>query len=124
MLNGYLDANNDSRLTPYLMAGIGVGHNRSRIAHNSGSESANKTNFIWNAGVGVQAAVNKQVSVDLSYRYVDIGKLGNKAVCDGKAKLKRGIHEFLIGLVYNFDKKKKTKHKNNFALFNAGFMRS
>ena len=94
MLNGYLTAHNDTIFTPYLLAGVGLGHNTTK----HGSTKMKKTNFIWNVGLGAQAKVAEQVSVDLGYRYVNLGKLGSKDKI--KAKELKG-HEIVAGLVYH-----------------------
>jgi opacity protein-like surface antigen len=103
------------------MAGIGVGRHHTRIHRSPSSETAKKTTFIWNVGAGAQAKVNDNVSADLGYRYVYVGKLGRSNICPGKIRLKHpGIHEFVIGVVYNFDNKAKSKDNSNFVLANIG----
>ena len=99
MLNGYLTAHNDTIFTPYLLAGIGIGHNTAK----TGTVKIKKTNFIWNLGLGVEAKVADQVGVDLTYRFVDLGKLGSKTAGGNKVKLKSlKSNELVAGLVYHF----------------------
>jgi opacity protein-like surface antigen len=84
MLNGYVDGHNDTIFTPYLMAGIGLSRTEARATLNGSSVGfvgtasgrARRTNLAWNLGAGAQAKVSDQVSVDLAYRYVSLGRLG------------------------------------------------
>ena len=94
MLNGYLDAHNDTIFTPYLVAGVGIGHARAKFS-NDGS-AAKKTNFVWNVGLGCQAKVYDKTSLDLGYRYVHLGDVKKDA-----SKIKLGVHKILLGFVYN-----------------------
>ena len=97
MLNGYLDAHNDTIFTPYVMAGIGVGHIKpeGKGEFYKDNKAKAKTNFIWNAGLGCQAKVYENISADLGYRYVNLGKL------KGMKKNTISTHEVLVGLIYN-----------------------
>ena len=98
MLNGYLTAHNDTIFTPYLLAGVGVGRSTTKIE----SVKFKKTNFIWNLGLGCQAKVADQVSADLGYRFVGLGKLGSKTIDGDKVTLKAlKAHEIVAGLVYH-----------------------
>lgn len=108
MLNGYLTGHNDTIFTPYVMAGAGFGQTNVKIKnrHNQ-SASFKKTGLIWNAGLGCQAKVTDQVSVDLLYRYVSLGTLGKKTIGTGANatafKFKKlASNEVVAGIVYNF----------------------
>ena len=107
MLNGYLDAANKTIFTPYLMAGIGV------VNHNAKGSLVEKTTSpgsidtqtrkfksngiesVWNVGVGCQAKIQEQASIDLNYRY-----LGLKSSKNTKGTF--GSHEVLAGLIWRF----------------------
>ena len=101
MLNGYLDAHNDTIFTPYVMAGIGVGRVNPELKGERYKNVADKdkpkskTNFIWNAGLGCQARIYENISADLGYRYVNLGK-ALKGMKDTTS-----THEVLVGLIYN-----------------------
>ena len=104
MLNGYLDAHNDTIFTPYLMAGIGVGHNKAdaTITRLTSKVKSSKTTFIWNIGLGVNANVYEQIDLGLGYRYVNLGRSGSKTVDGTKYKFKEAkAHEVLASLTYN-----------------------
>jgi opacity protein-like surface antigen len=104
MLNGYLTGHNDTIFTPYVMAGAGLGQTSFKAKD---LVSINKTGLIWNAGLGCQAKVTDQVSVDLGYRYVSLGTLGKKTVGTGASartyKFKKlASNEVVAGLVFSF----------------------
>jgi opacity protein-like surface antigen len=86
MLNGYVDGHNDTIFTPYLMAGVGA-------TTAKGKAEKRATKFSWNAGLGAQAKVHDQATVDLGYRYVNIAKLKKS----GSLK----AHEVVAGLIWN-----------------------
>jgi opacity protein-like surface antigen len=105
MLNAYFDANNDTIATPYLTAGIGVGHITTKVKPSTGTGHGKikKNNFLWNVGIGCQFKLQDDLKFDLGYRYTDLGSLGSKTISGKKIKL-RGLHtnEILAGLVYAF----------------------
>jgi opacity protein-like surface antigen len=87
MLNGHLDAHNDTIFTPYLMAGLGAG----RIKFKGYKTSIG---INWNAGLGAQAKIHDQASIDLGYRYVSLAK--------AKPTKKRfTAHEAIAGLIWH-----------------------
>ena len=107
MLNGYYDIKNSTKFTPYVNTGVGFTHlkNKQTIKANEFSNSDSDNHFTLSAGVGVKYAVSKDVSLDLSYRYVDAGKfkfdntLGpNKT----ETNVKLRSNEFLLGIQYKF----------------------
>jgi outer membrane receptor protein involved in Fe transport len=90
--NMYLDFHNDSRITPFVGAGAGLSFIRAdayttihtfwRGGDNNGwpetmlhnlSETVRKTNFSWNATIGLSYEISDRVTVDIAYRYVDTG---------------------------------------------------
>jgi opacity protein-like surface antigen len=117
MLNGYVDGHNDTIFTPYLMAGVGVSRTEARAtvhrtaANNVSSASgrARRTTLAWNVGAGAQAKVSDQVSIDLSYRYVSLGRLGRTRNLGGVAgafpvRFNRDLRtqEIVAGLIWQF----------------------
>jgi outer membrane autotransporter protein len=124
MLNGYLDLSNKTILTPYIMAGAGLGNSNTRIRVVGAAGTSRRTNFIWHAGAGCQAKLDKNLSLDLSYRYEDLGRFGSKTLENRTVRIKRpAAHEFTAGLVYNFASTSASKRAHNFVLVGGGFMK-
>lgn len=91
MLNGYVDLPwNLGPVKPYLGAGLGVAHNRLGAITQSftipgigaGYENdpgGSRTNFAWQAMLGLSWAVSDRITVDAGYRYFDGGKMQSSA---------------------------------------------
>ena len=62
MLNGYFDFHNDSPLTPYILAGIGV--------INAEVDSEDDTFMGGQVGAGVGYAISDSFILDLKYKYL------------------------------------------------------
>ncbi len=109
MINGYFDFNTVTAWTPYIGAGIGYARLKNTIGVNaniggesySGSISKSGNNFAWNMGAGISYAVNRDVDIDLSYRYADYGNV--KHTIEGESlKVKQRGNEFNLGVRFNF----------------------
>jgi outer membrane cobalamin receptor/opacity protein-like surface antigen len=96
-LNGYLDLHNKSKFTPYIGGGIGVTHFSSVITqiiglhyfHTNYPQDSYELRYIdkqfqskqrqwalaWNLSIGFSYQITANTSIDLSYRYVDYGKI-------------------------------------------------
>ncbi len=75
LVNAYYDIGNFNGFTPYVGAGIGVSRNRiSDINLPATSTSGSKTSFAYALHAGVSYEVNEALSIDASYRYIDLGK--------------------------------------------------
>jgi len=84
MLNGYLDFIITENWIPYIMIGGGWGLNSTKfnwdfIADDISvveekSDSNNKSNFAWNAGVGLTYAFDDTISIGVQATYVGLGK--------------------------------------------------
>lgn len=101
MLNGYYDFNTGTAFTPYVGAGIGYARLKNTLSDEELSISKSKGNFAWQVGAGVSYAVNSNVAVDLSYRFMDYGKVTHK-VSEGEGKVKQRGNEFNLGVRYTF----------------------
>ena len=74
LLNGYYDFVNQSRLTPFVSAGVGVmkvSLSDLNLPGTGFDEGLDGTAVAWQAGGGVSYAVNYGVAVDLKYRYMN-----------------------------------------------------
>ena len=81
LANGYVDLGTWWGITPYVGAGLGtanvtIGDFTDVNVPNAGvayADSSSKWNFAWALHAGAAWAVTQNVSVDLGYRYVDLG---------------------------------------------------
>jgi opacity protein-like surface antigen len=80
LVNLYFDVANGSPVTPYIGGGIGASYlvtDRIRYQNPNGTtgswRGAGKWNFAWAAMVGAALAIDRNWSIDLNYRYVDLG---------------------------------------------------
>ena len=65
LANGYFDFVNKTPFTPFITAGIGI----ARIEANDIGEDGDDMVFAYQVGFGVAYAINKNMSIDLKYRY-------------------------------------------------------
>lgn len=88
MLNGYYDLNNKTLLTPYLMAGIGVSKNKTKLNIYYPREilqfSKSKINLAFQIGTGVEAKITQNLKVGLGYRlrYTPLIKFNQTKIYD------------------------------------------
>lgn len=120
-VNAYLDISNRTIFTPYFTAGIGAARNEPGNLNLKGSgdefdvvASGRKvSNFAWNAGTGIKVKVHKNVDLDFSYTYLNLGKIKSSEasikdpIFDTEeiisASSKRlNTHRFMTSLVWNF----------------------
>lgn len=110
MANAYYDFLNESVLTPYVGLGLGMSYLKSDYRNKvilggteySVSGSGSDWNLAWNIGGGVAWQLNDAMSLDFSYRYVDLGEVETGKINVGnystKGKADYTGHEFGIGL--------------------------
>jgi outer membrane autotransporter protein len=83
-LNAYYDIATGTKLTPYVGAGLGATFIKAKGAINWNNglvdswDSRTATNFAWNIGIGLGYEITKNVALDVSYRYADLGKASTK----------------------------------------------
>ncbi|WP_051396185.1 outer membrane protein [Ignatzschineria larvae DSM 13226] len=102
MVNAYFDFNTDTAFTPYVGAGIGYARLKNTIDRGDTSWSKSSNNFAWNVGAGVSYAVNRDVDIDLSYRYADYGDVKHSYSKNSEGKVKQRGNEFNLGVRFNF----------------------
>ncbi|MHA3079308.1 outer membrane protein [Acinetobacter sp. ANC 5502] len=120
MWNTYFDWKNSSKFTPYLAVGVGATriHAKGVLSDNSVSgtfsedfAAISKTdfNFIWSVGIGTSYRITPNLSADLSYKYIDSGKLKlNYSSSAGpytgtqESSYDLHAHNFALGLRYSF----------------------
>jgi opacity protein-like surface antigen len=116
LVNGYVDLDLWSGITPYLGAGIGVSLNRFDSAKRETGgptgpiaivplPSRTETALAWALMAGVAVDLNDNLKIDLGYRYAHLGSVGTRTVGAGaliRAK-DMSAHEFRIGARYMLD---------------------
>ena len=125
LFNGYVDLGTWNRVTPFVGAGVGFSrnsiHNFQDACHNCGgnvgftgisfAEDRSKWNFAWALHAGLAYKVSKNFVVELSYRYLDMGKAETGALVafDGSGTIsgstfdKLTSHDVRLGLRFNLD---------------------
>lgn len=83
MANGYYDFNIGSPLRPYVSGGLGWARNRvSEISSTNPAGAAaggSQDNVAWSLGAGIGYPINDRLTLDLGYRYVDLGRIDTTA---------------------------------------------
>lgn len=136
MVNAYYDIGNWNGLTPFVGVGIGVARNTvsglttlSSSTINSYSATApyaltgtlkdhttghaadrTRYNFAWSLTAGLAYAVSDRLSLEMAYRYMDLGKNAASSVidctCDSQGqplKITRlSSHDLKLGMRWNF----------------------
>jgi len=115
LVQAYYDIGTGTAWTPFVGAGVGLAHHRTDNravaippATNSYEGDRRGTwRLAWSLGAGVSYAVAANIAVDLSYRYVDLGRVGwrNHAPStgdDGRLDADMAANEITLGLRYTF----------------------
>jgi opacity protein-like surface antigen len=111
MLNAYYDFTNNSRLTPYVGAGIGVTRTSINMNYDDGTSTTTADDDTIYAGynlmAGVGYAVSQNIDLTLGYRWLDAlsdGEITATNSLAGDVTVEGGTqaHELLAGVRYNF----------------------
>jgi len=109
MFNTYFDIGQFGSFTPYIGAGIGASQNRVHDTVLNGTANlsgATKTAFAWQASAGVGIAMSPQWTLDIGYRYMDMGKAMTGTDLSGvpvtALTSRLAAHEGRVGLRYGF----------------------
>lgn len=113
LANGYLDVGTWGGLTPYVGAGIGTSYlqttNISYINPNgvTGSwDGEGQWNFAWALMAGASYAISPNTSIDLNYRYLNLGDAVSGYIPAGGGGTIQydniEANEFRVGLRYKF----------------------
>lgn len=113
MANGFFDFHNTSKLTPYIGGGVGFASlylsdttaldPRTVPARNIISYgAADDTVFAWQAGAGVEIAMNRQVSLDVGYRYFATEKANFESDLNINTRMKFESHNASVGVRFKF----------------------
>lgn len=123
MFNGYYDFKNSSKFTPYIGVGVGITKLKKITSYffnpaagfpsdpilNSETDNL----FTWSAGAGLAYAINNNVNLDLSYKYIHTNNyefsshLPNSGYLtgtpsDNKLTGKMSSQDYSLGIRYNF----------------------
>lgn len=117
-MNAYIDMPNTTALTPYVTGGLGYAYNDTgNLARRSGKSSGSNANnpgikthnLAWNVGGGTTFKMTDNMDLDLSYRYLSLGKIKTKqattynviSIIPGSSKDLR-LHQVMLNLIYKF----------------------
>ncbi|NRA73474.1 MAG: porin family protein [Rickettsiales bacterium] len=119
-LDAYLNLMDENNyVIPFIVAGIGYTQNKPKDISFSGvsngdtislTTKGNKTKgFAWNAGIGASLTLFKNCNFELTYKYIDIGRVKwysefttNGDTVQSSSNDKGNIHEVSAGVVINF----------------------
>jgi opacity protein-like surface antigen len=113
MLNAYRDFRVADKVSIYGSAGLGLARLESKGWQGNESRqygSATQTNLAWSLGAGVVYDVTERLSVDLGYRYIDMGDTESgwnnfpnaRGLQDEKMKANLVSSEFVLGARWAF----------------------
>ena len=99
MFNGYYNFATGSKFSPYIGAGIGFARVKGtlELPEFGISDSIKKTNFAWQAGLGISYDITNNFAIDTGYRYMDYGDFEKDGV-----KADTSAHEFYTGVRVSF----------------------
>jgi opacity protein-like surface antigen len=107
MLNGYVDLASAAGLgwsvQPFLVGGIGVARNElGAVALPAGGNA--HTDLAWGAGAGIGIPIGGMFSLDVTYRYLDLGqmRLGGGAPGPTGGKNELQMHSATVGVRMGF----------------------
>jgi len=112
MMNSFVDLHNESPVTPYFGGGIGFStislSNTRGVDANSGAlnrhifQSDEDNVFAYQAGAGMEVALNRRLSFDLGYRYFGTSRASFAKDWPNSTDLKLQSHNAAVGLRVKF----------------------
>ena len=105
--NVYYDHINKSKFMPFVMAGVGYAHNKTSIYSCTKRYIATSNGLAYQFGSGIGYAINKEVTAELGYRFINKGvktkMLNNGTAAHIKGHRSNGrIHGAFVGIRMNF----------------------
>ena len=116
LLNGYYNFITAGIFTSYISAGIGYTYNKpSDLVSddpvmpevNFIAPKQNAKAFVWNAGLGAKVNFSKNVDLDITYRYINLGKVKVRSTLNeldrtlNSASQNLKGHQVTLGIIYN-----------------------
>jgi opacity protein-like surface antigen len=115
LVNAYLDINEDAKINPYIMTGIGLSsidssgpRHQNVFIPNSNNvpipdmDAVSKTVFTWQIGLGAGIRASKHVVVDVGYRYLHPAAYKAVDPTFGNIKITAARSNLLLGVQYFF----------------------
>lgn len=109
MLNTYWDINTNTKITPYVGAGIGYANIREEayVSNQYDTQTAkdHEDNLAWQVSAGISYEITADLDMDLGWRYTDYGDIKNNASQAGYQSVSNrdyDSHEILLGMRYTF----------------------
>ena len=105
MFNGFFDLHNNSPFTPYLGGGIGFAGLHLSDTTSRGEPlygAADDTVFAYQAGAGIEIALNPQCSLDIGYRYFVTDRANFDSDLDIVTNLKFESHNAAVGFRFKY----------------------
>jgi len=112
MLNGFFDLHNESPVTPYLGGGMGFANlNLSTtrgvdanlgVQNNHIFGADQDTVFAYQAGAGLEFALNRRLSLDLGYRYFGTGRASFRKDWPNSTDMRLGSNNAQVGFRVKF----------------------
>lgn len=102
LANFYVTYPATERFSVYAMAGLGMAWNKTDNMPDA--KGATKSNFAWTAGAGIEQMITDCMSLDLGYRYSDLGqaRVKSRAGYTGKSKEDMRSHDIKLTARYYF----------------------
>lgn len=118
MFNATIHLMQDSKITPFVKAGIGSSKNKSydykykNTNNNAYYPGKTKNEFAWQAGAGVNVATSERIDTEISYMFMDRGKIETedykyvigKKITENSSKRSVSLkdHSFMVALKVKF----------------------
>ena len=117
MINAYYDLGNHGGFVPYVGAGVGAAYNKMSNVYFTGADGAtyfnevigaNQLSLAWALMAGVEYKFSSRASIDVGYRYIDLGSVHSDHGDSGnnwnpRFKLDDLVaHELMVGVRYKF----------------------
>ena len=106
MFNGFFDLHNSTPITPYWGGGIGFAamHLSDTFAPDGSLiyQAGDDTVFAYQAGAGLDIALNRRLSLDLGYRYFGTAKADFATGQDIETSMKYESHNATVGFRVKF----------------------
>lgn len=119
LANAYIDLGTWRGITPYIGAGLGIGHysveglKDVNVPNDSVffAEDNSETNFVWAIHAGFSYDVTDRVTLDLGYRYLNIGDISSGTVTafDNSSSYSEltiedvDSHDLMLGVRFSLD---------------------